>query len=121
MSKVRTGLAIAGALILSLSLSTTGVLAADKKDAPVVKKRVKPPKKMVINGMRQGVLRVPEVAVWSCAGGQMGGCNKMGDVKHGTNVVRHQKERTSSGTWYFIKADGLEGWILAHFLKAPGT
>lgn len=45
--------------VLSLSVGQRGEAADAKKP--------KPPKKMLINGMSSGVLRVPEVAVWSCA------------------------------------------------------
>ncbi len=112
MGMVRKGLLVMAVAVLSLSVGSVA-MAADKKP--------KPPKKMLINGMSSGVLRVPEVAVWSCAGGQMGGCSLLGQLKHGTEVMRHQYEKLPSGKWYHVVGDGMDGWILAHFLKAPGT
>lgn len=117
MEKVRIGIGILAAAVLSLSLGTAGY-AADT--APAAEKP-KPPKKMMINGMFQGVLRVPEVAIWECPGGPMGGCNRVGQLKHGTEVMRHESENARGLKWYHIVGGGLDGWVKSDFLKSPGT
>ena len=113
MGMVRKGSMIVAMAVLSLSLGSAAMAADAAKP--------KPPKKMVINGISSGVLRVPEVAVWSCAGGQMGGCSLMGKLKHGTEVMRHEAKRLPSGKWYHVVGGGMDGWILDTFLKTPGT
>jgi|GEM_PF-1408703 hypothetical protein len=118
MVKVRTLAALVVAVSVGLAL-VAGPGRAQDKAAEAAKPA--PPKKMVINGMSFGVLRVPEVAVWSCPGGQQGGCNLVAKVKHGTEVMRYESEKARGLKWYRIQADGVDGWILSTFLKRPGT
>jgi len=115
MVKVRTLTALLIATVVGLTLVTGVGFAEDKKDA------APPPKKMVINGMSFGVLRVPEVAVWSCPGGQQGGCSLVGQIKHGTPVLRYESEKARGLKWYRVSADGIEGWVIADFVKPLGT
>jgi hypothetical protein len=115
MVKLRTLTALVVATVIGLMLGTGVGYTQDETPKPP------PPKKMVINGMSFGVLRVPEVAVWSCAGGGQGGCLLVGKIKHGTEVMRYESEKARGLKWYRIKADGIEGWVLYNFLKPVGT
>jgi hypothetical protein len=117
MVKIRTLTALVIAVLLGLTLGT-GV--GFTEDAPQADKPA-PPKKMVINGMSFGVLRVPEVAVWSCPGGGQGGCLLVGKVKHGTEVMRYESEKARGLKWDRVTADGIEGWVLDTFVKPLGT
>ena len=105
--------ALAGALALSLGAGTA--LAQDVKDA----KKDVGPKKMVLSGMSAGVLRVPEIAVWSCAGGQMAGCTLVGQVKSGTDILQYEKERARGLDWYRIEAGDIKGWVMDTFVESP--
>jgi hypothetical protein len=115
MVKLRTLTALVVATVIGLMLGTGVGYAQDEAAKPP------PPKKMVINGMSFGVLRVPEVAVWSCAGGGQGGCLLVGKIKHGTEVMRYESEKARGLKWYRISADGIEGWVRDTFLKPVGT
>ncbi len=117
MGKIRTGWAIGAVVALSLSLGVANAFAAD---APAAKPP-KPPKAMMVNGISSGVLRLPEVTVWECPGGAMGGCNPVGEIKHGTKVMRHKIEKARGHKWAFIKGEGIEGWIRKELLKPAGT
>jgi hypothetical protein len=116
MVKLRGLTALVIAAMVALTLGGGVGFAQDKKDAAAP-----PPKKMVINGMSFGVLRVPEVAVWSCPGGQQGGCSLVGQLKHGTPVLRYESEEARGLKWYRVSADGVEGWVIADFVKPLGT
>jgi len=118
MSKLRVGLALGMALAFSLSLGAANGLAQDAQPAA---KKPNPPKKMLINGVSSGVLRLPEVTLWDCAGGQMGGCNPIGAVKHGTSVLRHEKEKSRGMNWYRVTGEGIDGWVLGDMLQKPAV
>ncbi|MFQ5508019.1 MAG: hypothetical protein ACE5FN_01640 [Leptospirillia bacterium] len=111
MKKLLTGLMMVA--VLGLSLGVSDAQAADAKKKP------KPPAKMLINGMSSGVMRVPEVAIWSCPGGQMGGCNLLGKLKHGTEVLRHEKQKVRGLKWWHITSGDMDGWLLDGFLQKP--
>jgi hypothetical protein len=114
MGKVRTLPAFALAAVLGAALCAGSAFAQDQgaaKDAA--------PKKMILSGMSAGVLRVPEIAVWSCAGGQMAGCTLVGELKHGTEIMRYEKERARGLDWYRIEGGGLKGWVMYNFVQAP--
>ena len=102
--------ALAGVLALSLG-ATALAQDAPKKDVG--------PKKMVLSGMSAGVLRVPEIAVWSCAGGQMAGCTLVGQVKSGTDILQYEKERARGLDWYRIEAGDIKGWVMETFVVSP--
>lgn len=116
MVKVRTLTALAAAVLLGLTLGTGAGLAQEKEKA-----EPKPPRKMILSGISSGVLRVPEIAIWSCPGGQMGGCDLVGKIKHGTEVMRYESQKARGLKWYRIEGDGMEGWVLDRFLKPTGT
>ncbi|MDH4228776.1 MAG: hypothetical protein OEW11_03400 [Nitrospirota bacterium] len=113
MKLVRKGWLVALAVVLGVFLGATHSLAQDAAAPPK-------PKKMVINGMSSGVLRVPEVAVWSCAGGQMGGCSLVGKLAHGTEVTRFEDGVARGLKWYRIEGGDVKGWVREEFLKNPG-
>ena len=115
MGKIRAGWAMGVAVALGLSLGAANGLAQDAAPAP------KPPKEMTVNGISSGVLRLPVITIWECPGGAQGGCNPVGEVKHGTKVMRHQIEKARGHKWAFIKGEGIEGWILKDLLKPAGT
>ena len=116
MVKIRTLTALVIAVLVGLTLGTGVGFTQDTEAAKPV-----PAKKMVINGMSFGVLRVPEVAVWSCPGGGQGGCLLVGKIKHGTEVMRYESEEARGLKWYRVTADGIEGWVLSTFVKPLGT
>ncbi|MDH5528294.1 MAG: hypothetical protein OEY97_13440 [Nitrospirota bacterium] len=115
MKMVRKGWIVAVAVALGVFLGATQGIAADAAapEAP------KPPKKMVIDGTVNGVLRVPELAVWSCAGGQMGGCNLVGRLAHGTQVLRFESEKARGLKWFRIEAGDVKGWVISDHLAMP--
>jgi hypothetical protein len=117
MVKVRTLTAVLAAAILGLTLGAGAGLAQDKEAAP---KKVEP-RKMILSGISSGVLRVPEIAVWSCAGGGQGGCLLVGKIKHGTEVTRYESEKARGLKWYRIEGAGMQGWVRDTFLKPTGT
>ena len=126
MTKLGIGAAVLTAAALALTLSVAPAMAADKgaAKAPAAqakKKAPKPPKKMIMNGISSGVLRVPEITLWECAGGPMGGCNPNGLVKHGTEVMRHEMVKARGHKWAHVKGEGIDGWVKKDFLKRPGT
>jgi len=114
MGKVRTLPVIGLMAVLGLSLCAGTALAQDKEAA-----KDAAPKKMVLSGMSAGVLRVPEIAVWSCAGGQMAGCNVVAKLKHGTEITRYEKERARGLDWYRIEGGGAKGWVRDTFVEPP--
>ena len=120
MSKVRMGWAVGVAMALSLSLGVTSGFAESAKTAPAAKKP-KPPVPMVVNGISSGVMRLPKITIWECPGGAQGGCNPIGEVKHGTKVMRVKIEKARGLKWALIKGEGIEGWIRKELLKRPGT
>lgn len=112
MGKVRTLPALGLVALLGLLPAAGTALAQDAgKDAA--------PKKMVLSGMSAGVLRVPEIAVWSCAGGQMAGCTLVAKLKHGTDITRYEKERARGLDWYRIEGGGVKGWVRDTFVVPP--
>jgi hypothetical protein len=113
MGKVRIlpALGLAAVLGLSLVAGTAFAQDAEKKDAS--------PKKMVLSGMSAGVLRVPEIAIWSCPGGQMAGCTLVAKLKHGTEVTRFEKERARGLDWYRIESGETKGWVRDTFVVPP--
>lgn len=113
MVKVRTLTAVLAAAVVGLMLAPGAGFAQEQK-APT-------PKKMIVSGISSGVLRVPEVAVWACPGGQMAGCNRVGQIKHGTEVTRYESEKARGLKWYRIEGEGVNGWVRDTFLKPPGT
>ncbi|MBI5136161.1 MAG: hypothetical protein HZA24_02370 [Nitrospirae bacterium] len=115
MKKYRAGWA--AAVALGLVVSVGPAFAADDAAAPAPKA----PKKMVVNGMSSGVLRLPVITIWECPGGAQGGCNPAGEVKHGVEVVRDVTETARGLKWAHITGDGINGWILAELLSAVGT
>ncbi len=118
MGKIRMGWAIGAVAALSLSLGVASGFAEDAKTAPV---KPKPPVPMVVNGISSGVLRLPMITIWECPGGAQGGCNPVGEVKHGTKVVRVKIEKARGLKWALIRGEGIEGWIRKGLLKRPGT
>jgi hypothetical protein len=122
MGRLRAGLLIGLTVALGLSFSAVDGFAADPAPAAkaAAKKAPKPPKKMTINGISSGVLRLPVVTVWECAGGAMGGCNPSGEIKHGTPVLRHKFEKARGHKWAYITGEGIKGWIRKELLaKIP--
>jgi hypothetical protein len=116
MGTLRTLSTFVLAGLLALSLGAGTALAQETgKDA---KKDVSP-KKMILTGMSFGVLRVPEIAVWSCPGGQMAGCTLVGQIKSGTEVTRYEKEKGRGLDWYRIEGGGMTGWVRDTFLESP--
>ena len=121
MGRLRAGMLIGLTVALGLSFSAVNGFAADPAPAAKAAPAPKPPKEMVVNGISSGVLRLPLVTVWECAGGAMGGCNPVGEVKHGTKVMRHKIEKARGHKWALIKGEGIEGWIRKELLKNTGT
>jgi len=111
MGKVRALPALGLAALIGLSLCVAPAFAEDaaSKDSA--------PKKMTLSGMSAGVLRVPEIAIWSCAGGQMAGCTLVGKLKNGTEIMRYEKERARGLDWYRIEGGGLKGWVRDTFVE----
>ena len=115
---VRTRLILAMAVVLaaSFTLGAGGALAQDK-DAP---EKVSP-KKMILSGVFFGVTRVPEIAAWSCPGGQMAGCSLAANIKSGTEVTRYEMEEARGLKWYRIESAAGNGWVRDIFLQSPDS
>jgi hypothetical protein len=116
MGTVRTRLILAMAVMVaaSLALGAGGALAQDKDAAEKAS-----PKKMILSGVFFGVTRVPEIAAWSCPGGQMAGCSLSANIKSGTEVTRYEKERARGLDWYRIESSAGNGWVRDMFLVDP--
>lgn len=115
MKVVRKGWIVAVAVALGVLLGASQGFAADAA-APAPPK---PPKKMLVNGLVNGVMRVPELAVWSCPGGQMGGCNRVANLPHGTEVMRHESQKVRGLKWFRIVSGDVEGWVISDHLARP--
>jgi len=121
MGTVRSRLILLVAVMVaaSLALGAGGALAQDKDAAATEKAPA--PKKMILSGIFSSVLRVPEIAIWSCPGGQMAGCSRVAVIKSGTEVMRYEKEEARGEYWYRIESPEGNGWVHDIFLKAPDT
>lgn len=115
MGKVRTLPVLGLAAVLAAALCAAPALAQDQGGAGAAKDSA--PKKMTLSGMSAGVLRVPDIAIWSCAGGQMAGCTLVGKLKSGTEIMRYEKERSRGLDWYRIEGGGLKGWVRDTFVE----
>lgn len=115
MKVVRKGWMVAAAVVLGVALGASQSLAADAPAAP----KPPAPKKMIVSGLINGVLRVPDIAVWSCPGGQQGGCNLVATLPSGTEVMRHESEIARGLKWYRVVAGDVEGWVIYSLLARP--
>jgi len=129
MSRLRAGMIVGLAMALGVSMSAVPAMAADPapaaSKAPVAKKKrvraPKPPRKIIVNGISSGVLRLPVITIWECPGGAMGGCNPVGELKHGTPAMRMKFEKARGHKWAYIESDTLKGWIRKDLIKNAPT
>jgi len=124
MSRLRAGMIVGLALAVGVGMSAGVVSAAEPAAKPAAKAHVakkkrgpKPPKKVIINGISSGVLRLPVITIWECPGGAMGGCNPAGELKHGTPAMRIKFEKARGHKWAYIESDTIKGWIRKDLIK----